>query len=49
MENKKTLEINAEMERILTDLCDAALKKDGMRMFGTVNQLVAAIQAKGEE
>lgn len=49
MKEERFLEITQEMDKVLTELCDASLKKDGMRMFGTVTQLISAIQKKDVE
>lgn len=49
VKEEKFLEINQEMDRVLTELCDAALKKEGMRLFPVVTQLVSAIQKKDVE
>jgi hypothetical protein len=49
MREGKFLEITQEIDKVLTDLCDAALKKEGMRFFGTVNQLISAIHKKDVE
>ena len=49
MREGKFLEIDQEIEKVLTELCDSALKRDGMRLFGTVTQLISAIQKKDVE
>jgi|GEM_PF-3926584 len=49
MKEEKFLEINQDMDRVLTELCDAALKREGMRLFGAVSQLVSAIQKRDVE
>jgi hypothetical protein len=49
IKEEKFLEINQDMDKILTELCDAALKKEGMRLFGTVTQLISAIQKRDAE
>lgn len=49
VKEEKFLEINPEMDRVLTELCDAALKRDGMRIFPIVTQLVSAIQKRDVE
>jgi hypothetical protein len=47
MGKEKMLLISPDIEKILTDLCDSALKKEGMNMIRKVNQLIVAIQENG--
>ena len=46
---KKIIEVNEDAEKILTNLCDAALKYGGMQFLGTVNQLVSSIKEEAHE
>lgn len=41
---KKYLEIDAEVEKLLHAVLDAALKAGGMMMHGIVNQLISSIK-----
>lgn len=43
---KKIIELDSEMERNLTAVCDAALKHSGMQIYGTINQMILSIKSK---
>lgn len=41
---RKILEITEETDKILVNICDAALKAGGMQIHGLVNQLINKIK-----
>lgn len=46
MKEIKILEINQEIEKTLTELCDLGLKKDGIIILSKINHLISSIQNK---
>lgn len=41
---KKILEIDQELDKVLVNICDAALKFSGIQMYASIHSLLAKIQ-----
>ena len=46
MNEMKFLDINQDIEKILTELCDLGLKKEGIGILSKINQLISSIKIK---
>jgi hypothetical protein len=45
---KKVLDVDADVEKVLSVVFDAALKQSGMQMYGAINQLISSIKQSEE-
>lgn len=47
MESRKVIVIDEVIERVLANICNAALKYEGLPMIGSVNAVKDAIKEEG--
>lgn len=49
MEKVKVIDLNEDMEKALTNVCDAALRHQGLSGLATVNKIATAIRNPEEQ